>query len=137
VRLYESLGDDIAFREVRECLTMFEEETKTHKGRIVKTIGDGSMCVFGDVNAAVQAACEMQQRLQKRQALKGHQIEIRIGLHLGPVLIEDNDVYGDTVNTASRMAQFAAGGQIIATGEAVSQLSPALRSATRRLDALP
>src|ERR1700741_1327497 len=91
VRLYESLGDDIAFREVRECLTMFEEETKAHKGRIVKTIGDGSMCVFADVNAAVQAACEMQQRLQKRQTLKGHQIEIRIGLHYGPVLLEGND----------------------------------------------
>ena len=137
VRLYESLGDEVAFREVHECLVMFEEETLAHKGRVVKTIGDGSMCAFPDVNGAAQAACEMQQRLQKRQALKGHQIEIRIGLHFGPVLLEADDVYGDTVNTASRMAQFAAGGQIITTGELVAQLSPALRSATRRLDTLP
>lgn len=137
VRLYESLGDTLAFREVHESLMMFEEEALSHQGRVVKTIGDGSMCAFPDADSAVQAACEMQLRLQKRQALHGHQIEIRIGLHHGPVLIEAGDVYGDTVNTASRMAQFAAGGQIITTGETVAQLSPVLRNATRRLDALP
>jgi adenylate cyclase len=137
VRLYESLGDAVAFREIRECLTMFEEEAAAHNGRVVKTIGDGSMCVFADANAAVQAASEMQQRLQKRQALKNRQIEIRVGLHFGTVLLEGDDVYGDTVNTASRMAQFAAGGQIITTGETVEQLSPGLRLATRRIDILP
>jgi class 3 adenylate cyclase len=136
VRLYESLGDARAFREVHECLTMFEEEAIAHQGRVVKTIGDGSMCAFPDANYAVQAACEMQQRLQKRQALKGHQMEIRIGLHQGAVLLDANDVYGDTVNTASRMAQFAAGGQIIITGETAAQLVPALRTSTRRLDSL-
>ena len=137
VRLYESLGDAAAFREVRDCLLMFEEEVVSHNGRVVKTIGDGSMCAFTDADSAVQAACEMQQRLQKRQALRGRHMEIRIGLHHGPVLLEADDVYGDTVNTASRMAQFAAGGQIIITGETAAQLSPVLRSATRRLDAVP
>jgi adenylate cyclase len=137
VRLYESLGDEVAFREVRECLVMFEEETIAHKGRVVKTIGDGAMCAFEDIDEAVQAACQMQQRLQERQALKGHQIEIRIGLHTGPVLLDGEDVYGDTVNTASRMAQFAVGGQIITTGAAVTLMSPGARSATRRLDEFP
>ena len=137
VRLYELFGDAVAFREVHECLVMFEEEALSHDGRVVKTIGDGSMCAFPDANSAVQAACEMQQRLQKRQALQGHQMEIRVGLHHGPVLLQAQDVYGDTVNTAARLAQFAAGGQIIITGETAAQLSPALHSATRRIDLLP
>ena len=137
VRLYESLGDAVAFREIRECLTMFEEEVAAHQGRVVKTIGDGSMCVFEDASSAVQAAIEMQLRLQKRQAVKNRQIEIRCGLHYGPVLLEGDDVYGDTVNTASRMAQFAAGGQIITTGETAGQLSAPLRHSTRKIDILP
>lgn len=136
-RLYESLGDAAAFREVRECLALFEEVAASHKGRVVKTIGDGSMCVFPSADAALMAACEMQARVLQRQALQKHKISIRVGLHHGPVLLDGNDVYGDTVNTASRMAQVAASGQIITTGETVDLLSAAHRSSTRLLDALP
>ena len=136
-RLYESLGDAVAFREVRECLSVFEEVVVAQKGRLVKNIGDGSMCVFPDPNSAVQAACEMQQRLQQRPMLRDRQIEIRVGLQHGPVLLDSDDVYGDTVNTAARMAELAAGGQILTTEETVVLLSPGHRSATRRLAAIP
>jgi class 3 adenylate cyclase len=136
-RLYESLGDAAAFREVRECLAIFEEVAASQQGRVIKTIGDGSMCVFPTADAALLAACEMQVRVLQRQALQNHKISIRVGLHHGPVLVDGDDVYGDTVNTASRMAQVAASGQIITTGETVDLLSSAHRSSTRRLDALP
>ena len=136
-RLYESIGDAAAFREVRECLKLFEEVAASQQGRVVKTIGDGSMCVFPNADAALLAACEMQVRVQQRKALQNHKISIRVGLHHGPVLVDGNDVYGDTVNTASRMAQFAASGQIIISGETVDTLSSAHRGSTRRLDALP
>ncbi len=136
VKLYESLGDAVAFRAIRECLLMFEEETVAHSGRVVKTIGDGSLCAFVDPNAAVRAACAMQRSAQGRQT-PAFQIGIRIGLHHGPVLVQGDDVYGDTVNTASRMVQFAAAGHIVTTGETVALLTPDLRSATRRIDVLP
>lgn len=136
-RLYESLGDAAAFREVRECLALFEQVVASYKGRVVKTIGDGSMCVFPDADSAMLAACEMQSQMHQRQEGQNRKIAIRVGLHHGPVLLDGDDVYGDAVNTASRMAQFAASGQIITTGETVALLSSFHRNTTRRLDTLP
>ncbi len=136
-RLYEALGDAAAYREVRECLSMFEEVVPAYKGRIVKTIGDGAMCVFPDPDCAVLAACEMQAHVQQRKSTLPHKLAIRIGMHHGPVLVEGHDVYGDTVNTAARMAQLAAGRQIITTSDTIGQVSTQYRNSTRRLDALP
>ena len=136
-RLYESLGDAAAFREVRECLALFEQVAASFKGRVVKTIGDGSMCVFPDADSAILAACEMQAQIHQRHNGQNRKIAIRVGLHHGPVLLDGDDVYGDAVNTASRMAQFAASGQIITTGDTVALLSAFHRNSTRRLDALP
>ena len=137
VRLYESLGDAAAFREVHEYLNVFNEVVVESKGRVIKTIGDGALCAFLDADSAVVAACEMQARVQEKQAVQERKIAIRIGLHYGPVLVTDDDVFGDTVNIAARMAQLALAGQIISTAETVERLSAAQRSATRRLDALP
>ena len=136
VRLYESLGDAAAFREVHEYLAVFKQVVVECKGRIVKTMGDGALCAFEDADAAVLAACEMHARVQLKQSVQQRKIAIRIGLHHGPVLLSGDDVFGDTVNTASRMAQLAVAGQIISTGETIALLSAQQRNATRRLDAL-
>ncbi|MEO7728098.1 MAG: adenylate/guanylate cyclase domain-containing protein [Burkholderiales bacterium] len=137
VRLYESLGDAAAFREVHEYMNVFKQVVVEHHGRVVKTIGDGALCAFEDAGAAVLAACEMHTQVHAKQSVQQRKIAIRIGLHHGPVLLTDDDVFGDTVNVASRMAQLALAGQIISTGETIELLSPEQRIATRRLDALP
>jgi adenylate cyclase len=136
-RLYDELGDTAAFKVVRQCLELCEEAVKSLGGRVVKTIGDGAMCAFPDASAAVRAACEMQLRLFDSHLQPGTQLAIRIGLHYGPVLAEGEDVFGDTVNVAARMLEFAAGGQIITTETTVAMLSSQQREATRRLDTLP
>jgi len=136
-RLYDALGDTAAFGVVRQCLELCQDVVKELNGRVVKTIGDGAMCVFPDAGSAVQAACEMQLRLLNPHEQPGAQLTIRIGVHYGPVLVEGDDVYGDTVNVAARMLEFAAGGQIITTETTVGLLSSQQREATRRLDALP
>lgn len=136
VRLYESLGDAAAFREVHDYLNVFKDVVVEYKGRVVKTIGDGALCAFPDADAAVLAACEMQGRVREKQSVQDRKIAIRIGLHHGPVLLTDDDVFGDTVNTAARMAQLAVAGQIISTAETIERLSVQQRNATRRLDAL-
>ena len=133
-RLYESLGDEAAFREVRGCLELFEQAIAANGGRVAKQVGDGLICVFDEPATAVKAATEMQTGLRDRMADRPRPIGIRVGMHYGSVLLDGDDVYGDTVKVATRMTEFAASGQIILSGDAVARLAPALQSVTRYLD---
>ena len=69
-------------------------------------------------------------------AVSGSKRAVRIGFHAGPVIEEENDVFGDTVNLAARMAGLAKAAQIITTLATVEQLSRALKETTRRIAAL-
>jgi class 3 adenylate cyclase len=136
-RLYENMGDTAAFTQVRECLQILEEAARQYNGRVVKTIGDGAMCVFATADEAAHAAITMQDRIDLRPPSPGKaKLTIRIGFHFGNVLREGDDVFGDTVNVAARMAGLALTGQILMTVATVATLPDALKAKTRRLDAL-
>jgi class 3 adenylate cyclase len=137
-RLYESIGDTAAFGNVREVIGLLRSITDAFGGRVVKTIGDGLMCAFPGADAAANAAGEMQRQIAQRPPLKeGKKLTIRVGFHFGPVIQDGEDVFGDSVNVAARMAGLALAGQAITTGETVAALSPQMRETVRRLDALP
>jgi hypothetical protein len=136
-RMYESLGDEVAFREVRGCLDLFEKAVAANSGRVAKAVGDGLICLFEAAPAAFAAACDMQTGLRDRMAGRPLRINIRVGLHYGMVLQDGDDVFGDAVKIATRMAEFAASGQIIISGDAVEQLPQDLRSVTRLLESFP
>ncbi len=77
---------------------------KKFRGRIIKTIGDAILASFKNPDLAVKAAVAMQQMLAKERASNpGFTLKIRIGLHTGPTIVEQHDVFGDTVNIASRV----------------------------------
>jgi adenylate cyclase len=136
-RLYENMGDTAAFTQVRECLQILNEAAQHYNGRVVKTIGDGAMCAFKTADDAAHAATEMQDRIDLRPPSPGKsKLTIRIGFHFGNVLREGDDVFGDTVNVAARMAGLAVSGQILMTASTAETLSAELRQKTRRLDAL-
>lgn len=136
--LYEKLGDAEALRAVERCVQEMERATVINKGRVVKTIGDEVMAVFDSAAQGMQAASEMQQRIDGLPLLGGGvKLSIRAGLHFGPAIVEnDGDVFGDTVNTAARMAGFAKAGQIITTADTVAALPELLRASCREIDAL-
>jgi len=137
-RLYEALGDTAAFGNVREVIGLLKGITEAYRGRVVKTIGDGLMCAFPDADAAANAAADMQRQISQRPPLaSGKSLTIRIGFHLGPVIQDGEDVFGDSVNVAARMAGVALAGQAITTSDTVAALSPQMRESLRRLDALP
>ncbi len=80
-----------------------------HRGRIVKLMGDGALVEFHSVVEAVQCAVEVQQAMAERNAdvSEDRRIEFRLGINLGDVIVEGDDIYGDGVNVAARVEGLA------------------------------
>src|SRR5947207_5568125 len=85
-----------------------------HRGRIVKTTGDGFLVEFASVVDAVRCAVDIQRQMAERNAVVAaeQRIEFRIGLNVGDIIIDDKDIYGDGVNIAARLEGLAAPGGI-------------------------
>ena len=85
-----------------------------HRGRIVKTTGDGLLVEFASVVDAVRCAVDIQRQMAERNAgvAAEQRIEFRIGLNVGDIIIDDKDIYGDGVNIAARLEGLAAPGGI-------------------------
>jgi len=93
---------------------VIEPTIAAHKGRLVKTTGDGLLVEFGSVVDALRCATEVQQEMAERNAgsAVSQRIDFRIGVHQGDVVVEDNDIFGDGVNVAARLESLAEGGGI-------------------------
>lgn len=128
--LYQKLGDAAARNIVNACLTLITGVLARHEGRLVKTIGDEVMCVFPSADLAVLAASDMQSKVAATRP-GNYPVSIHIGLHYGPVLVEDEDVYGDTVNVAAYLAAVATAEQILTTAATEQCLSATLKSCVR------
>src|SRR6266581_3085869 len=85
-----------------------------HRGRIVKTTGDGLLVEFASVVDAVRCAVELQREMALRNdgVAKERRIEFRIGINLGDIIIDEHDIYGDGVNVAARLEALAEPGGI-------------------------
>jgi class 3 adenylate cyclase/DNA-binding CsgD family transcriptional regulator len=86
-----------------------DPKIEEHRGRIVKTTGDGLLVEFASVVDAVRCAVEMQREMTERNAdvPTERRIEFRIGINLGDVILDDGDIYGDGVNIAARLEALA------------------------------
>ncbi len=95
-----------------------------HKGRIVKTTGDGLLVEFASVVDAVQCAVEMQRGMAERNARvpEDRRIVFRIGINLGDIIIDSGDIYGDGVNVAARLEGMADAGGIFISGTVYDHL---------------
>ena len=85
-----------------------------HSGRVVKLMGDGTLVEFASAVNAVECAVDIQKRLEERQAqsAEADPIRLRIGIHIGDIIIEDADIFGDGVNIAARLEGVAEPGGI-------------------------
>src|SRR5271167_1970029 len=93
---------------------LVDRKIAEHRGRIVKTTGDGLLAEFPSVVDAVRCAVEVQQAMPERNTGIGadHPIELRIGINLGDVIVEGDDLYGDGVNIAARIEALADAGGV-------------------------
>jgi len=130
-KLFETRGDFEARRLVSAILTALAGVTAQHGGKVIKTIGDEIMCTFPGPMQGLLGSVDMQKRIAHDMAFAKENLAIRIGLHHGDALVEDNDVYGDAVNTAARMAALAKREQIITTASTVRMLTNAGMLRTR------
>ncbi len=103
---------------------LIEPTITEHHGKLVKTTGDGFIAIFDSPVEAVRCSIVIQQNLVGRNASlpKHYWIEYRIGVNLGDVIIETDDVYGDGVNIASRLEGIAEPGQVYISGGIYEQI---------------
>ncbi|OCP11151.1 MULTISPECIES: adenylate/guanylate cyclase domain-containing protein [unclassified Ensifer] len=102
-----------------------------HHGRLVKTMGDGLLVEFRSVVDATQCAIEIQQRKAAEEADKGpngERLDFRIGINLGDIIVEGDDIHGDGVNIADRVQGLAEPGGIAISGTAYDQVSSKLKA---------
>jgi len=97
---------------------LVDPKINEHRGRIVKTTGDGMLVEFASVVDALRCAVEVQQGMVARNAEvpQDKRIEFRIGINVGDIIIEAGDIYGDGVNVAARLEGVAEPGGICVSG---------------------
>ncbi len=95
-----------------------------HGGRIVKTTGDGFLVEFASAAEAVQSAVEIQQSIGERNVsvAAANRIEFRIGINIGEIIIEGDDIYGTGVNVAARLEEIADPGGVYISGSVYDQI---------------
>jgi hypothetical protein len=133
-KLLDRLGKAEAMRAIERCLNRTRRAVDSHNGRVLKGAADKVFAAFGSVDQAVQAACEMQQRVVQLPPVSGLKLAVRIGIQLDEEMAHVEEASANAARMAERLAGLAAGGQIITTGATISLLAPALRQATRETE---
>ena len=105
-------------------LELIDPAIAKNRGRIIKTTGDGMLVEFQSVADAVLCAVEVQRRMARRNAdvSPARWIQFRIGINLGDVIVEDDDIFGDGVNVAARLETLAEPGGICVSGAVRDQV---------------
>ena len=119
-RLTEEQGDEAAAQLAARLSALVDAVALRHRGRPVRWLGDGGMFLFPEATAAVRAALEMSEGAPAAGLPTTH-----IGIQSGPVVFQDGDVYGRTVNVASRIADLAEAGDVLTTEETMRQVEDA------------
>jgi Predicted integral membrane protein len=95
---------------------IIERKVAEHHGRIVKLTGDGILAEFPSVVGAVACAVEMQHKITDQDVPPERRLEFRVGINLGDVIVEGEDIYGDGVNVAARLESIAPPGGVVVSG---------------------
>jgi len=113
-RLTQERGDEAAADLAARLGRLVERASARHGGRPVKWLGDGAMSYFRDPGSGVDAALEMVDAVTDAGLPPAH-----VGVHAGPILFQEGDYFGQTVNIASRIAEYARPGEVLVSQEVV------------------
>jgi class 3 adenylate cyclase len=126
-------GTLAALKSLRESL--IDQKIAEHRGHIVKTTGDGALVEFASAVDAVRCAIDIQRAMIERNAEipEDRRIELRIGINVGDIIIEGEDIYGDGVNIAARLEGIAEAGGICISRQVFDQIEGKLQLAYRQM----
>jgi adenylate cyclase len=119
-RLTEERGDEAAADLATKLATLVRQSSQEHGGRPVKWLGDGVMFYFREPGGAVLAALDMVEGVANHDLPPAH-----VGLHAGPVVFQDGDYFGRTVNLAARIADYARPSEVVVSQEVVDSADAA------------
>lgn len=111
-----------ALGALRAARSVFSKFIERHHGRIASTAGDGLIAEFPSVVEAVQCAIEVQRELGDRSRGPGSALRFRIGVHLGDVMVDGNDLLGEGVNLAARLQAMAEPGGVLISQQVFDQV---------------
>jgi adenylate cyclase len=113
-RLTEERGDEAAAELAAKLGTLVRQSSREHGGQPVKWLGDGVMFFFPDPGPSVLAALDMVEGVETNALPPAH-----VGIHAGPVVFQEGDYFGRTVNIAARIAEYARPGEVLVSQEVV------------------
>ena len=128
-RYFKDQGDLAGRKMLQYHQEIASQPIVEHSGLVVKTLGDSVMAYFSNPKEAVKAAIRIQQELKQHNTTRkiDEKFSVRIGIHWGNGIVEEQDIFGDVVNMAAKIVPLADGGQIVISEETyslVNTLSP-------------
>ena len=110
-------NEQLALSKLKHFEVTIEEQTKKHDGELVKAYGDGCLILFSSVLSAIKCAINIQKKLRQDPY-----VPLRIGIHIGEIVRKDLDVFGDSVNIASRIESMGIGNSILISSDIYFQI---------------
>jgi class 3 adenylate cyclase len=129
--LFERLGDQDALKLIMTALDLAGQIVTEQHGTIIGTIGDEIMCTFTAPHRALIAARQIHKTMQQDALMQSNQLAMRVGINSGTVVSLSNSVYGDTVNIAARLTQFAKANQSLVSSSTIASIDESLRELIR------
>src|SRR5688572_32897031 len=134
--LYARLGDAAAHDAIAPCVETLQRSAESTQARFVKRMGGRLMLLSASADAAARTAVAMQVAAGDFPAAGDTRLGLGVGFHYGPVIQNNADVFGDTVNLAARLVEQAARGQILLASDTAEQVGALYRRSIRRLYAV-
>lgn len=132
--LYEKHGDARAQDSIAHALGWISDICQRHSGTVIKTVGDEILCCFASSDEAILSCSEIHTTLSKEPTCTGLYLSAACGLHFGTAIMENEDLFGDSVNVAARLVEIARAQQTITTQSLIERLSPEYTSLARPYD---
>ena len=136
-RLVEQDQDGVLSRQRAHRAELIDSEIAKNRGRIVKTTGDGLLVEFGSAQDAVRCAIDVQAETGRRESGSADdtRIQYRIGVNIGDIVIDGDDIFGDGVNVASRLEGLAVPGGVAASDLVLQTVQDRIQEPFRDLGA--